>query len=126
MLHAKCLCIVMFCESHITLILTLCSLVWLHLYLLWRLKIVPVDKLMKARFQDNFEFVQWFKKFFDANYTGDEYDPVSARGGLEMGLGKPGAPASNGSRMPTSRMPASRTNGSRMPRSSPGKKFSTF
>jgi len=83
-------------------------------------KIVPVDKLMKGRFQDNFEFVQWFKKFFDANYTGDEYDPVSARGGLEIGVGKPGAPASNGSRMPTSRMPASRTNGSRMPRSSPG------
>ena len=78
---------------------------------------------MKGRFQDNFEFVQWFKKFFDANYTGDEYDPVSARGGLEIGVGKPGAPASNGSRMPTSRMPASRTNGSRMPRSSPGKKF---
>ena len=82
---------------------------------------------MKGRFQDNFEFVQWFKKFFDANYTGDEYDPVSARGGLEIGVGKPGAPASNGSRMPTSRMPASRSNGSRMPRSSPGKKnFSTF
>ena len=28
---------------------------------------VPVDKLVKGRFQDNFEFVQWFKKFFDAN-----------------------------------------------------------
>merc|ERR1712226_482047 len=81
-------------------------------------KIVPVDKLMKARFQDNFEFVQWFKKFFDANYSGDEYDPVMARGGLEMGVGKPGAPASNGSRMPTSRTNGSSrmpTNGSRMP-----------
>ena len=84
---------------------------------------------MKGRFQDNFEFVQWFKKFFDANYSGDEYDPVMARGGLEMGVGKPGAPASNGSRMPSngsrmptngSRMPAARTNNSRMPRSSPG------
>ena len=93
-------------------------------------QIVPVDKLMKGRFQDNFEFVQWFKKFFDANYGGHEYDPVGARGGLEMGVGKPGAPASNGSRMPTngSRMPAARTNanGSRMPRSSPGKIFSLF
>ena len=51
---------------------------------------------MKGRFQDNFEFVQWFKKFFDANYQvnsrifpffgtcsiqGDEYDPVAARAG---------------------------------------------
>merc|ERR1719447_636569 len=34
-------------------------------------KIVPVDKLIKGRFQDNFEFLQWFKKFFDANYSGE-------------------------------------------------------
>merc|ERR1719245_2308252 len=86
-------------------------------------KIIPVDKLVKGRFQDNFEFVQWFKKFFDANYGGEEYDPIAARGGLEMGVGKRGAPASNGSKMPAtngSRMPAARTNNSRMPRSSPG------
>merc|ERR1719330_2285201 len=30
-------------------------------------KMVPVDKLVKGRFQDNFEFLQWFRKFFDAN-----------------------------------------------------------
>lgn len=42
---------------------------------------VPVEKLLKAKFQDNFEFLQWFKKFFDANYESHEYDPVSARGG---------------------------------------------
>merc|ERR1719264_751587 len=44
-------------------------------------KIVPVDKLVKGRFQDNFEFIQWFKKFFDANYGGHDYDPNEARGG---------------------------------------------
>ena len=27
-----------------------------------------------SRFQDNFEFVQWFKKFFDANYDGTDYE----------------------------------------------------
>jgi RP/EB family microtubule-associated protein len=48
-------------------------------------KIVSVDKLVKGRFQDNFEFIQWFKKFFDANYGGEEYDPVAARGGSELG-----------------------------------------
>merc|ERR1712226_343761 len=42
-------------------------------------KNIPVEKLVKARFQDNFEFVQWFKKFFDVNYSGDSYDPTAAR-----------------------------------------------
>ena len=33
-----------------------------------KIKVIPVERLVKGRFQDNFEFVQWFKKFFDANY----------------------------------------------------------
>ncbi|XP_042237268.1 microtubule-associated protein RP/EB family member 1-like isoform X2 [Homarus americanus] len=61
-------------------------------------KIVPVDKLIKGKFQDNFEFLQWFKKFFDANYGGQEYDALGARQGEPMfGRGgparKPTAPA---------------------------------
>uniref|UniRef100_A0A5S6Q591 EB1 C-terminal domain-containing protein n=1 Tax=Trichuris muris TaxID=70415 RepID=A0A5S6Q591_TRIMR len=43
-------------------------------------KIVPVDKLIKGKFQDNFEFLQWFKKFFDANYDGKSYNALEARG----------------------------------------------
>lgn len=50
-------------------------------------QIVPVDKLIKGRFQDNFEFLQWFKKFFDANYDGREYDPLEARFGIPIGSG---------------------------------------
>ncbi|XP_024120309.1 microtubule-associated protein RP/EB family member 3 [Oryzias melastigma] len=46
-------------------------------------KIIPVEKLVKGKFQDNFEFVQWFKKFFDANYDGKEYDPILARQGQD-------------------------------------------
>nr|KAF6313901.1 hypothetical protein mPipKuh1_008754 [Pipistrellus kuhlii] len=44
-------------------------------------KIIPVARLVKGKFQDNFEFIQWFKKFFDANYRYDrkDYDPVAAR-----------------------------------------------
>lgn len=49
------------------------------------LQIIPVDKLIKGRFQDNFEFLQWFKKFFDANYDGREYDAIEARGGIMIG-----------------------------------------
>ena len=45
-----------------------------------------MDKLVKGKFQDNFEFVQWFKKFFDANYDGKEYDPVAARQGQETAV----------------------------------------
>lgn len=44
-------------------------------------QIVPVEKLLKSKFQDNFEFLQWFKKFFDANYDGHEYNAVDARNG---------------------------------------------
>ncbi|XP_049825085.1 microtubule-associated protein RP/EB family member 1 [Aethina tumida] len=33
-------------------------------------KEVPVDQLIRGRFQDNFEFLQWFKKFYDVNYRG--------------------------------------------------------
>ena len=51
---------------------------------------MDVDKLIKQKFQDNFEFLQWFKKFFDANYTGVEYDALEVRGGVSLGSGKKG------------------------------------
>nr|KAF6330430.1 microtubule associated protein RP/EB family member 2 [Myotis myotis] len=46
-------------------------------------KVIPVEKLVKGRFQDNLDFIQWFKKFYDANYDGKEYDPVEARQGQD-------------------------------------------
>uniref|UniRef100_A0AAZ3PIF6 Microtubule-associated protein RP/EB family member 2 n=1 Tax=Oncorhynchus tshawytscha TaxID=74940 RepID=A0AAZ3PIF6_ONCTS len=46
-------------------------------------KIIPVEKLVKARFQDNLDFIQWFKRFFDANYDGKDYDPLQARQGQD-------------------------------------------
>ena len=64
-------------------------------------QIIPVERLVKGRFQDNFEFVQWFKKFFDANYDGAEYDPLAMRGSEPLGAG-------GGMRKPTGRAPASR------------------
>ncbi|XP_077409371.1 microtubule-associated protein RP/EB family member 3-like isoform X1 [Vanacampus margaritifer] len=56
-------------------------------------KIIPVERLVKGKFQDNFEFLQWFKKFFDANYDGKEYDPLLLRQGLE---GTPPPPPNSG------------------------------
>jgi len=55
-------------------------------------QVIEVDKLTKQKFQDNFEFLQWFKKFFDANYSGEEYDAFAARGGAQMGMGGARAP----------------------------------
>lgn len=43
--------------------------------------------MIKGRFQDNFEFLQWFKKFFDANYDGRDYDASAVREGAPMGFG---------------------------------------
>jgi len=75
-------------------------------------KIVPVDKLIKGRFQDNFEFLQWFKKFFDANYSGEEYDPVAARGGIELNAGNGTSHAAPS----MSRMPVASSNGHNAPK----------
>jgi len=77
-------------------------------------KVIPVERLVKGRFQDNFEFVQWFKKFFDANYQGDEYDGAQARAqvGAPSKVGaKPGgvsAPKTT-TRKPTTTKPSSTT-----------------
>ncbi|GBM92453.1 Microtubule-associated protein RP/EB family member 3 [Araneus ventricosus] len=61
-------------------------------------KHIPVDKLIKGRFQDNFEFLQWFKKFFDANYGGQDYNPLDARNGIMIGTeGKGGVSNKSGS-----------------------------
>ncbi len=71
---------------------------------------IPIEKLVKGRFQDNFEFVQWFKKFYDANYDGKEYDALAAREGIPLspndgkaasGLAKPAI-----TRAPVARAPA--------------------
>lgn len=44
-------------------------------------KPIPVDKLVKCKMQDNLEFLQWAKRFWDTNYGGHEYDPVARRRG---------------------------------------------
>ncbi|KAJ1718454.1 microtubule integrity protein mal3 [Coemansia biformis] len=49
----------------------------------------PIDptRLIKCRFQDNFEFLQWLKRHWEAYSSGAEYDAVGRRNG------KPGGPA---------------------------------
>ncbi|KAJ7440788.1 calponin homology domain-containing protein [Mycena galericulata] len=42
---------------------------------------IPVEKLVKCKMQDNLEFLQWLKRFWEANYAGGEYDAVARRKG---------------------------------------------
>jgi len=45
---------------------------------------IPIEKLVKCKMQDNLEFLQWMKRFWDANYGGHLYDPVARRKGVPM------------------------------------------
>ena len=59
-------------------------------------KAVQVDRLVKGRFQDNFEFMQWFNKFFMANYDGCAYAAFEVRGCIRLGSGGARAPQGGG------------------------------
>ena len=48
-----------------------------------------MGKLVKAKYQDNLEFLQWMKGFHDRNYSGAEYDGVGRRSVAKGGGGKP-------------------------------------
>lgn len=51
-------------------------------------KRIEVDRLIKGKQQDNLEFLQWLKKFFDDNYTAgakEQYNAVQRR---SLGKGK--------------------------------------
>jgi RP/EB family microtubule-associated protein len=66
-------------------------------------KVVPVDKLVRGKYQDNLEFMQWFKSFFDLNGGSIEgYNPVEARA-RSKNVPKPAAITSSPSSAPSSR-----------------------
>ncbi|KAM8719177.1 hypothetical protein ACLKA7_011826 [Drosophila subpalustris] len=50
---------------------------------------VNVVQLVKGRFQDNYEFAQWFRLFYDINFDKipDGYDPIAARFDVPIGIG---------------------------------------
>lgn len=45
---------------------------------------IEVEKLVKAKYQDNLEFMQWLKRYFDLNYNGEPYDAVGRRKGQDL------------------------------------------
>src|SRR5690349_19581554 len=44
-------------------------------------KSIPVTRLVKCKMQDNLEFTQWLKKYWDSYFPGGAYDAVGRRGG---------------------------------------------
>lgn len=51
---------------------------------------IPVQALVKCKMQDNLEFLQWTKRFWDQYYPGGDYDAVARRKGAAMSGGPGG------------------------------------
>ncbi|KAK3995929.1 putative microtubule-associated protein rp eb family member 1 protein [Cladorrhinum sp. PSN332] len=54
---------------------------------------IPVESLVKCKMQDNLEFLQWTKKFWDQYYPGGDYDAVGRRKGAPVPSGGGGGAA---------------------------------
>jgi len=52
-------------------------------------RIIPVESLVKCKMQDNLDFLQFSKRYWDQYYPGGEYDALARR----KGSGAPSAPA---------------------------------
>ncbi|KAI1088186.1 calponin homology domain-containing protein [Rostrohypoxylon terebratum] len=60
-------------------------------------KPIPVEALTKCKMQDNLEFLQWTKRFWDQYFPGGDYDAVARRKGAPVsGGGGPAARATGG------------------------------
>ncbi|KAI1161887.1 calponin homology domain-containing protein [Nemania serpens] len=77
-------------------------------------KPIPVEALTKCKMQDNLEFLQWTKKFWDQYFPGGDYDAVARRkGGTLPPSGGAAARATAGSAA-ASRRGTTPTTGSRL------------
>lgn len=61
---------------------------------------IPVEQLVKCKMQDNLEFLQWTKRYWDQYFPGHDYDPVLRRKG-QAGLAATG-PSSHRTPAPSS------------------------
>jgi RP/EB family microtubule-associated protein len=64
---------------------------------------IEVTKLVKAKYQDNLEFMQWLKRYFELNYNGEPYDALGRRKGQDLyyiGIGNKPQKSSGGGTAP--------------------------
>lgn len=47
---------------------------------------VPVEKIIKGKYQDNLELLQWVYEVFNRTYNGGDYDPIKRRSKSKGGL----------------------------------------
>lgn len=57
---------------------------------------IPMADLIKCKMQDNLEFLQWSKKYWDQYYPGGDYDALGRRKGQGPAGGAPAMPSSGG------------------------------
>ncbi|KAL1297105.1 hypothetical protein AAFC00_004687 [Neodothiora populina] len=69
---------------------------------------VPVEQLVKCKMQDNLEFLQWTKRYWDQYYPGGDYDALARRKGAPGG---PSASTPGGRTSTTARRPVASTTG---------------
>ena len=55
-----------------------------------------MEKLVKGKFQDNFEFVQWFKKFSDGNNLEDRENNPDEAASVQLAAKPPQKTTSSG------------------------------
>ncbi|KAL9122405.1 MAG: hypothetical protein Q9187_001042 [Circinaria calcarea] len=65
-------------------------------------RLVPIENLVKCKMQDNLEFLQWTKRFWDQYFPGGEYDAIARRKAS-------GAPAGAAAAPPPAAVSAART-----------------
>jgi RP/EB family microtubule-associated protein len=68
-------------------------------------RLIPIESLVKCKMQDNLEFLQFTKRYWDQYFPGHEYDPVSRRKG-QAGLASTSAPAPRAAPATARRAPA--------------------
>ncbi|CAG8592454.1 8748_t:CDS:2 [Diversispora eburnea] len=77
-------------------------------------KVIPVTKLVKCKFQDNLEFLQWLKKYWDTYYPGGPYDALARRSGSTGGPIKTVSGGGASRTMPVKRTTPASTSSSRV------------
>mmetsp|Transcript_44456 Transcript_44456/g.118034 ORF Transcript_44456/g.118034 Transcript_44456/m.118034 type:complete len:303 (-) Transcript_44456:120-1028(-) len=91
-------------------------------------KHVDVDKLIRGKYQDNLEMLQWIKTYFDRTYQGQDYEPLSRRFGdhhpdwvhsKDGGNGSAAAPSPQTQPAREREAPVKPSTGSRAPGSAP-------